>query len=180
MIYVSTICHYYYCRSITDKILILVFFLEKEGREGGLRKKNLATDMMRLTYTPCKPTKLGISDSCFTSHATLHLGLLWLEHACFFSLILSRSLFQLFSEYCVWNVLCPNFQTVGGLNPLFRFELWSHLLRESYPICLYKMTTWTSLAVQWLRLCASNAVFMGGFPGQETKIPEAVWHTQNK
>ena len=29
----------------------------------------------------------------------------------------------------------------------------------------------TSLEVQWLRLCASNARGMGSIPGQETKIP---------
>ena len=33
---------------------------------------------------------------------------------------------------------------------------------------------WTSLAVQWLRLGASNAGGMGSIPGWGTKIPHAV------
>ena len=37
-----------------------------------------------------------------------------------------------------------------------------------------------SLAVQWLRLHASNAVGLGSIPGQGTKIPHAVWHGQKK
>ena len=60
--------------------------------------------------------------------------------------------------------------------------------------CLYilpiKKKTWlkkntqigTSLAVQWLRLLASNAEDQGSSPGQGTKIPCAPWHgpKQNK
>ena len=38
----------------------------------------------------------------------------------------------------------------------------------------------TSLVVQWLRLSASNARGMGSIPGQGTKIPHAMWHSQNK
>ena len=34
----------------------------------------------------------------------------------------------------------------------------------------------TSLAVQWLRLCTSNAGGGGSIPGQGTKIPHATWH----
>ena len=36
----------------------------------------------------------------------------------------------------------------------------------------------TSLAVQWLRLCASNAGAMGLIAGQGAKIPHAVWRGQ--
>ena len=32
----------------------------------------------------------------------------------------------------------------------------------------------TSLAVQWLRLCISNAGGMGSIPGQGTKIPNSA------
>ena len=32
----------------------------------------------------------------------------------------------------------------------------------------------TSLAVQWLRLCASTVAGMGSIPGQGTKIPRAM------
>ena len=35
-------------------------------------------------------------------------------------------------------------------------------------------TMGTSLAVQWLRLCASSAGGMGSIPGQGTKIPHAT------
>ena len=38
----------------------------------------------------------------------------------------------------------------------------------------------TSLAVQWLRLCASNTGGVGLIPGLGTKMPHAVWHSQNK
>ena len=33
----------------------------------------------------------------------------------------------------------------------------------------------TSLAVQWLRLCASNAGGAGSIPGRGTRIPHATW-----
>ena len=36
----------------------------------------------------------------------------------------------------------------------------------------------TSLAVQWLRLRASNTGGMGTIPGQGTKIPHAARHGQ--
>ena len=39
-----------------------------------------------------------------------------------------------------------------------------------------KKSEGTSLAVQWLRLCASNARGMGSIPGWGTKIPYVVWH----
>ena len=38
----------------------------------------------------------------------------------------------------------------------------------------------TSLAVQWLRLCALSAVGTGSIPGWGTKIPNAAQHGQNK
>ena len=38
----------------------------------------------------------------------------------------------------------------------------------------------TSLVVQWLRLCTSNAGGMGSIPGQETKIPCAAWCGKRK
>ena len=34
--------------------------------------------------------------------------------------------------------------------------------------------------VQWLRLRAFTAEGAGSIPGQETKIPQAVWHGQKK
>ena len=38
----------------------------------------------------------------------------------------------------------------------------------------------TSLAVQWLRLCASTAGGMGSIPGQGSKILHTKWHGQKK
>ena len=38
----------------------------------------------------------------------------------------------------------------------------------------------TFLAVQWLRLCASNARGEGSIPGRETKIPHATGCSQKK
>ena len=38
----------------------------------------------------------------------------------------------------------------------------------------------TSLAVQWLRLCVSNAGGVGLIPGQGTKIPHTAQHSQKK
>ena len=40
------------------------------------------------------------------------------------------------------------------------------------------MDAGTSLAVQWLRLHASNAGGEGSTPGQGTKIPHATWRGQ--
>jgi len=37
----------------------------------------------------------------------------------------------------------------------------------------------TSLAVQWLRICTSIAGSTGSIPGQGTKIPHALWSSQN-
>ena len=37
-----------------------------------------------------------------------------------------------------------------------------------------------SLVVQWLRLRTSTAGGTGSIPGQGTKIPHAVWHSQKK
>ena len=36
----------------------------------------------------------------------------------------------------------------------------------------------TSLAIQWLRLCASTAGGEGSIPGRGTKILHVMWHSQ--
>ena len=41
--------------------------------------------------------------------------------------------------------------------------------------CLSKICQGTSLVVQWLGLCASNAGVIGTIPGWETKILHAAW-----
>ena len=43
---------------------------------------------------------------------------------------------------------------------------------------VYDMLKETSLVVQWLRLCASNAGGTGLIPGRGTKIPYVMWHSQ--
>ena len=45
---------------------------------------------------------------------------------------------------------------------------------------IYKSYWGTSLAVQWLRLCASNAGGIDSIPGQGTKIPHALRCGQKK
>ena len=45
---------------------------------------------------------------------------------------------------------------------------------------LKKMTAWTSLVVQWLRLCTSTAGDLRSIPGQGTKIPHTLQHGQKK
>ena len=49
---------------------------------------------------------------------------------------------------------------------------------ESRAAPLVKGQPGTSLAVQWLRLHASNAGGTGSIPGQGTKIPHAAWQGQ--
>ena len=39
---------------------------------------------------------------------------------------------------------------------------------------------WNSLAVKWLGLHYFTAEAPGSVPGWETKIPQAMWHGQNK
>ena len=58
------------------------------------------------------------------------------------------------------------------------------IMAENFPNSVKNMNIniqqGTSLAVQWLRLCASTAGGMGSIPGQGTKIPHAVWCSQKK
>lgn len=42
-------------------------------------------------------------------------------------------------------------------------------------LCIDKNYPETSLAVQWLGVCAPNAVGMGSIPGRGTFIPRAAW-----
>ena len=44
----------------------------------------------------------------------------------------------------------------------------------------FKNRLGTSLAVQWLGLCASTAGVMGSIPGRRTKISEAARRSQKK
>ena len=44
----------------------------------------------------------------------------------------------------------------------------------------FKPHSGASLAVQWLRCCASNAGGTDSIPGQGTKITSAMWHSLKK
>ena len=47
-------------------------------------------------------------------------------------------------------------------------------LRDSLPMFILKWAHWTSLVVQWLRLCPSKAGSVDLIPGQGTKTPQSV------
>ena len=50
---------------------------------------------------------------------------------------------------------------------------------NQFPIDKY-LKLWTSLAVQWLELCAFTAEGLGSVPGWGTEIPQAMWHGQRR
>ena len=54
-----------------------------------------------------------------------------------------------------------------------RTTSWFNILQKVLPTN-QKEKEWTSLVVQWLRLCASDTGAMGLIPGRETKIPHAI------
>lgn len=116
--------------------------LRMQGR--GFEKKTLASDMMRVTCTPYKPTRPHIPDSWFLSHPTLPLRLLLIEQASFFSLIL-RS-FQLFAEYCNWNVLCP----------IFHVGSWNHCSGLNFDLTFWENPIWSSYVKWHLHIHAHN------------------------
>ena len=72
--------------------------------------------------------------------------------------------------------------------PIFQVNAMERILfpQNSYVEVISSSTSeynciWgTSLAVQWLRLCASTAVGAGSIPGQGTKSPHAAWCSQKK
>ena len=51
---------------------------------------------------------------------------------------------------------------------------------EEHVLTHLKFITWTTLAVQWLRLCTSSAGGVGSIPCRGTRIPDATWHGQKK
>ena len=63
-------------------------------------------------------------------------------------------------------------------NILITVEYLHHLLR-TYFVCKI-LKTGTSLQVQWLKLCASNAGDLCLISGSGTKIPHAWWLSQGK
>ena len=52
-------------------------------------------------------------------------------------------------------------------------------IRESFQGLVKTYISRTSLAVQWLTLCASSVSGAGSIPGWGTKIPHVTWHSQN-
>ena len=64
-----------------------------------------------------------------------------------------------------------------------RVTIWSgnptagHISRENSNSKRY---VGNSLAIQWLRICASIAEGTVSTPGQGIKIPHAAWHSQEK
>ena len=52
--------------------------------------------------------------------------------------------------------------------------------REYRQYFTFKRNTGTSLAIQWLGLCAFTAEDVRSIPGGETKIPQAAWFSQEK
>ena len=67
---------------------------------------------------------------------------------------------------------------------MIRLSLWILEEESTEVMCLLNTSrqevqdSGTSLAVQWLRLCASNAKGVGSIPGWGTKIPHAIWRGQ--
>ena len=59
-------------------------------------------------------------------------------------------------------------------------EMGTHcLMGTKFQFCQMK-SSWDSLAVQWLELCASTAGGMGLIPGQGTEILQATQHGQKQ
>ena len=58
--------------------------------------------------------------------------------------------------------------------------VWSLCSQEGDLRLIRKTLPGTSLAVQWLRLCASTAGGMGSIPGWGTKIPHAAQYGQKE
>ena len=76
----------------------------------------------------------------------------------------------------------PQLLSLCALGPVLH-NLRSPRFRQQRPCkapSLRKGTQWISLAVQWLRLHASNAGGMGSAPSWGTKILPAMQHGQKK
>ena len=58
--------------------------------------------------------------------------------------------------------------------PYTALHVEDHLTYTKLEILQNTKTYGTSLAVQWLRFCASNAGGMGSIPGRGTKIPHVA------
>ena len=95
----------------------------------------------------------------------------------FFSIILSENCFLFFPAH---NSVLQIHKTSHFMHIPFEdlYLCIDSLSSEfnSFPEVLYR----TSLAVQWLRLCTSNARGTGSTPGQGNKIPHAAWCGKEK
>ena len=90
------------------------------------------------------------------------IALITLSGSCWFSPV-----FSLLYYNCWRAVFC------SSPSAFYRHCLAQGLTYNRYSV-IVKIMTGTSLAVQWLRLCASNAGGTGSIPGQGTKIPHAA------
>ena len=79
--------------------------------------------------------------------------------------------FQLCSSFLCFHQALFSFCIVLWGNGDFEEKM--ELVKSTYEVL------GTSLAVQWLRLCTSNAGGIVSIPGQGTKIPHVTWHGQN-
>ena len=74
--------------------------------------------------------------------------------------------YELFSVFCTFK-----FDNCRKIYPLPKYNGKKKKSQERY--CLSsrsKLTVWTSLVAQWLRLCAPNAGDLSLIPGQQTRL----------
>ena len=73
-----------------------------------------------------------------------------------------------------WGMALHHSRMLGWMFRLYRWGTQKHLAVLAKPPS-QEAKYWTSLAVQWLRLSASNAEGTGLIPDQGTKIPHSAW-----
>ena len=88
------------------------------------------------------------------------------------------------SDHMGWVLALPFIYCYPWVHYLFVPQC-SHMninrsIKSNDLINLFLRIKWISLAVQWLRLRASNAAGAGSIPGRGNKIPHAAWHRQKK
>ena len=82
------------------------------------------------------------------------------------------------TPFPIWNQsVVPCLVLTVASWPAYRF-LRRQVSWSGIPISKNSTVCGTSLAVKWLRLCASNARDAGSIPGQGTKIPHATQQGQ--
>ena len=83
-----------------------------------------------------------------------------------------------------WDILCTTthlclirnlYIALSSQEPFDISSLSSACLVSLWSIIWHESESWTSLAVQWLGLCAFTAKGTGSIPGWRTKILQAMW-----